>query len=434
MHDFTLENISQKIYSNKTKEYIQEVLSSYYNNNNRAAIVTLYSVVIIDILDKLEILDEIYLDTTAKAILDDLKEFQKNNPINPDWERDLIEQVKTRTSIIDNVDYAHIQALRNDRHLCAHPAIDKDAKLYTPNNETVASHIRNMLESLFLKPAILSKKILITILEDIASKKELLIDEESLEKYIKAKYLPNLTPTVEVSLFREIWKFAFRLNDPKSNENRLLIFRVLSLFFKRNSASCFGKIKSESEYFSNILDSEDTLKLLILFLAANEFLYKEFRADVHMLVEQQTIKNPSAKVVAWFINDSFEKHIEEIKILIKNGFNTTLPPYDADITAYQRLINIGLTKGYKKEIADFIIWRYSISKSYDDGDKIFSYLISPNLNIFTTIQFENLLNFANQNGQTFGRNQASGDHKLIQRYIVENIDANFNFEKYKNLF
>lgn len=434
MNDFTLENISQKIYSKKTKEYIQEVLSSYYNNNNRAAIVTLYSVVIIDILDKLEILDEIYLDTTAKAILDDIKEYQKNNPINPEWERDLIEQVKTRTSIIDNVDYAHIQALRNDRHLCAHPAIDKEAKLYTPNNETVASHIRNMLESLFLKPAILSKKILITILEDIASKKELLIDEESLEKYIKAKYLPNLTPTVEVSLFREIWKFAFRLNDSKSIENRLLIFRVLSLLFKRNSAACSEKIKSEPEYFSNILDSEDTLKFLIIFLAINEFLYQEFRADVHMLIDQQTIKNPSAKIVAWFISGSFEKHIEEIKTLIKNSFNATDFPYDADISAYQRMIKIGKAKGYKKEIADFIIWRYGISKSYYDGDMIFSYLVNQNLDIFTKLQFEHLLDSANKNGQAYGRKQASDDHKLISRYIVEKIDNNFKFDKYTNLF
>ena len=65
------------------------------------------------------------------------------------------------------MDYAHIQALKNDRHLCAHPVINKDDKLYTLNKESVVTHIRNMLESLFLKAPILSKKILSPLLIDI---------------------------------------------------------------------------------------------------------------------------------------------------------------------------------------------------------------------------------------------------------------------------
>jgi hypothetical protein len=231
MKDFSIEYASQKINSEKTKEYFKEVSSSYFNENYRAAIVTLYSVVINDILIKLEVLDEIYSDSVAKAILDETRTFQESNPTNADWERDIVEKVKNRTSLFDNVDYAHIQALRNDRHLCAHPVIDKDDKLYTPNKETVASHIRNMLESLFLKPAILSKKILSTILIDISTKKELLIDVESLEKYIKSKYLSNINPTIELSIFRDLWKFIFRLNDIQSIENRLINYRVLNLLF-----------------------------------------------------------------------------------------------------------------------------------------------------------------------------------------------------------
>jgi hypothetical protein len=210
MKDYSLENSIEQINSERTKKYFREVSSSYFNGNYRASVVTLYSVVINDILIKLEVLDEIYSDSTAKDILNEIRTFQQAHPNNPDWEKDIIEKVKTRTSLIDNVDYAHIQALKNDRHLCAHPVVDKDDKLYTPNKETAASHIRNMLESLFLKPPILSKKILATILIDIADKKELLINDESLDKYIKAKYLNNLNPTVEVTIFRDLWKFIYR--------------------------------------------------------------------------------------------------------------------------------------------------------------------------------------------------------------------------------
>ena len=116
MKDFSLEEARTKISSDKTKEYIGEVLSSYYNGNNRAAIVTLFSVVICDILDKLEVLDEIYQDTVAKDILDEIKAFQTSSPTNPDWEKDIIEKVKNRTDLIDNTDYTHIKSLQNHRH------------------------------------------------------------------------------------------------------------------------------------------------------------------------------------------------------------------------------------------------------------------------------------------------------------------------------
>ncbi len=233
------------INSEKTKEYFREVANSYFNGNYRASLVTLYSVVINDILVKLEVLDEIYFDSVAKGILNEIREFQQQNPNNPDWEKDIIEKVKNRTSLIDNVDYAHIQALKNDRHLCAHPVIDKEDKLYTPNKETVSSHIRNMLESLFLKPPILSKKILKTILIDIASKKRLLIDEESLEKYVKAKYLNNLNSRIEVAIFRDLWKFVYRLDNDDAEGNRLINYRVLYLLYKRNTTECIQKIKKE---------------------------------------------------------------------------------------------------------------------------------------------------------------------------------------------
>lgn len=433
MKDFSIEYASQKINSEKTKEYFKEVSSSYFNENYRAAIVTLYSVVINDILVKLEVLDEIYSDSVAKAILDETRAFQESNPTNPEWERDIVEKVKNRTSLFDNVDYAHIQALKNDRHLCAHPVIDKDDKLYTPNKETVASHIRNMLESLFLKPAVLSKKILSTILVDISSKRELLIDEESLEKYIKAKYLANLNTTIELSIFRDLWKFIYRLNDEQSIENRLINYRVLNLLYKRNIASCIQKIKGEQEYFSNITNSKEPINFLIRFLSENEFLYAEFREDVHLLIEEQIKNDINAKTVAWFLSESYLKHLEQIKVLIGTSFNGQAP-YDAEISAYQRLLKIGITKGYVNEVSEFIIWRYSISKNYNDADRTFTYILRPNLQYLNEEQLIKLCTESNKNSQVCDRSQSVGDHKELKNFIISKIGDSFEFKNYPNMF
>lgn len=433
MEDYNIEYAIDKINSKKTKEYFKEVSSSYFNKNYRASIVTLYSVVINDILIKLEMLEEIYSDSIAKNILDEIRTFQQENPTSPEWEKNIIENVKNRTKLIDNVDYAHIISLRNDRHLCAHPVLDKDDKLHTPNRETVAAHIRNMLESLFLKPPILSKKILASILEDVADKKELLINEKDLETYVRSKYLNSLNPTVEVSIFRELWKFIYKLTNEKSEENRLINYRVLYLLYKRNTAECIKNFKSEKDYFSNISNAKSNLNFIIRFLSENEFLYPDFKEDVHLLIQKHIENNINAKTVAWFLSDSYNDHLDLIKELVKSEFDNTLP-FDANGSAYQRLIKIGIIKGKTDNVIDFMIWRYGYSKNFNDADKIFSYVIKPNLNILNKEKMEELCIAANKNSQVHSRKRAEEDHNELKQFIIHKFNDEFTFGNYKHVF
>lgn len=433
MKDYNIENLSERINSEKTKEYFKEVSSSYFNGNYRAAIVTLYSVVINDILIKLETLEEIYNDATAKDILNEIKLFQSANPSNPDWEKNIIEKVKDRTNLIDNVDYAHIQALKNDRHLCAHPVIDKEDKLYTPNKEAVAAHIRNMMESLFLKPAILSKKILKTLLIDLADKKEILIDDDSVEKYIKAKYLSNLNPKIELDIFRDLWKFVFNLTNDEASINRIVNFKALYYIFKRNLAQCIERIRNETEFYSNISDIPQIIHLLIRFLSENEFLSKNFREDVQLLILNQVKNDFSAKVVAWFLDKSYIDHLKSITEITKEFYNSGYKT-DASYQAYKRLFQIGISKGYKKEVIDFIIWKYSSSRSYYEADKNYDNILFPNLEYFSAPEMDNLCEKVNENQQVYGRNKASEDHLELKNYIIKNIDEKFEFAKYSRIF
>lgn len=432
MKDYNIENLSNKINSEKTRLYFKEVSNSFYNGNYRAAIVTLYSVVINDILVKLEVLEEIYNDNTAKDILDEIRTFQSMHPNSPDWEKDIIEKVKIRTNLIDNVDYAHIQALKNDRHLCAHPVLDKEDKLYTPNQETVAAHIRNMLESLFLKPAILSKKILQTILVDIASKKDILIDELSVERYILSKYLNNLNSSTEVAIFRELWKFVFTISNNDADSNRLINYRVLYYLYKRNIAECISKIKSEKEYFSNILNRDQNKSFFIRFLSENEFLYTDFREDTHLLISNLVKSDFSSKVVAWFLSGTFLKHLEviteDIKTLSQNYHS------DSSSHAYQRLVKIGIAKGYKKEVIEFIIWRHTFSRSYDEADKTFTSVILPNLNLFDEDEAKQLCEKIDKNHQNYGRIRAYDDYEELKYHLKNFFGEDFDFSIYPRAF
>lgn len=433
MYDLSFHDSFEHIHSNKSKEYFKEVLSSYYNGNYRAAIVTLYSVVICDVIFKLEDLVEIYSDSVAKEILDRIKKIQKVQPTNPDWEKTIIDEVKNRTSLLDNVDCVHIDSLRTDRHLCAHPVISKEDKLYTPYKENVASHIRNMLNSLLLKPPILSRKIIQTILVDISEKKEILVDDKSVEDYISAKYLANLNIDTEIKLFRDLWKFVFKLEDEETENNRLNIYRVLYLLYKRNTKDCILMIKNEYKYFNCIENKTKHIHFMIRFLAENHFLFSHFGSDIQLFIKNHINENIEARVVAWFLNNSYTEHLEILKN-ISSIDESKLLKTRTTVGAYKRLLSIGISIGFEREVGDFIIWKYINSSSFNNADSIFIYLLEPNLNILNSEQLKNLCKGIEDNSQTFDRNQASEDHKILKSFCRDKIGEDFDATQYPNTF
>ena len=75
----TLITLAEKIYHQKTKEYFDEVISSYHNGNYRSAVVMLYTVVVCDLVFKLNDLKDIHNDQKAIKILQDLNVEKKNH-------------------------------------------------------------------------------------------------------------------------------------------------------------------------------------------------------------------------------------------------------------------------------------------------------------------------------------------------------------------
>jgi len=102
MLEFSLENLSEKIHYGKTKDYFQEVLSSYHNGNYRSAVVMLWSVAVCDIVYKLQYLVDLYEDAVAKLILDELTTLQNSDSKSSFWEVKLIDDTHAKTNLLDN--------------------------------------------------------------------------------------------------------------------------------------------------------------------------------------------------------------------------------------------------------------------------------------------------------------------------------------------
>ncbi len=61
----------------------------------------LWSVVVCDIIFKLQELRDLHNDITAEKILIEIEALQKSDPYSPKWERELIKIVFDRTQLLD---------------------------------------------------------------------------------------------------------------------------------------------------------------------------------------------------------------------------------------------------------------------------------------------------------------------------------------------
>lgn len=431
MNDFNIEIYSNNINDKRTKKYFKEVSSSYFNGNYRAAVVTLYSVVINDLILKLEHLEEIYSDIDAIEILNEIRTQQKRNPTNSSWESKLVDSTFEKTNLLDNIDKNRIDNLTKDRHLCAHPVIDNEDKLYTPNKETVLAHIINMLESVLQKPAILSKKIIDSILEELDSKKDiLLIEEDGVEIFLTNKYLNFLNPILERKIFKALWKIVFRLTDEKSEDNRFVNYRAMNTIYKKNKIICRELILDETEYFNNITDNELIKRFLIRFLAENDYLKNNISPLNITLLSEYTNQNTDAKIVAWFFSATYNDHLNEVMRILRLNSENVIRYH----IAVKRLLKIGEILGYTEHIQGFIIDMYDSSINYYQADRIFTNILFPNIKYLNLHKMQELCERINRNNQTYNRIKATEDHGILKQHIIEKFSNQIDFNNYPNIF
>jgi hypothetical protein len=190
---------AEKIIDARTRKYFGEVLQCYNSGCFRSAVVMLWSVVVCDLLFKLDHLANAnaYADPTAKSILKDIEKLRLQNPKSPDWEWTLVEEIVKRTQLLESSDEVNLKTLQDHRHLSAHPVLTSTEVLFSPSREVVRAHVRNTLEGVLIKPAMFSKKVFDALTEDLETNEAVLPDENSLERYLGAKYFPHFVPHVE---------------------------------------------------------------------------------------------------------------------------------------------------------------------------------------------------------------------------------------------
>ncbi|MEG4944460.1 hypothetical protein [Microcoleus sp. F4-D5] len=401
--------------------------TAYHNGNYRSAVVMLWSVAVCDIVYKLEYLVDLYQDTDAKSILDELTKLQKKDSKSSSWEVKLIEDTHAKTNLLDNSEYENLLYLQKQRHLSAHPILDSDRQLHTPNKETVRALIRNTLEDLLIKPPFYTKKIIDELLEDIAEAAPALNTIERVKRYLESRYLSRLKPEVELSIYRSLWKLVFKLEDEDCTKNRAINLRTLEVIGNRKPESILNQIKGEKDYYSNVSSSPVPLVFLVLYLSKNPKIYDLLNEDAKLKIQHKVKTSNTTKIFGWFVKENLQVHYEDILFLIENDIN-----FYFTMVELKLLLEIADTKEWQNLFCRILSSYYCASRSYDEADSRFQEAISPYLEVFDKEAIEFLIERIEQNDQVYGRRKAREEHKEIKEKLFQLHGQEFDLNPYPN--
>ena len=398
--EINIAELKEQIYFPRTKEYFEEVERSFYNENYRSAIVMLYSVVIADLLFKVEELKDYYSDSIAEGILEDINRMRENNPKNSEWENKLIENIKDKTNIIEPYVLTNIEDLKNVRNFSAHPSLNQNNELIRPSREKTLGLIKEMLIGIFIRPPLFIKKITNNLLEDISSKKEdFLEDSEKFKKYIEKKYFERI---------------------PDCNDNRKINLELLILIMQEKKLKIIEDMQKESDKYNNISDNESIAVYLVEFMYYFPEVFNYLKEENKIAIGVIIKKNNDYKSIAYFTSKNIEEHINSLHSYnFKNKHTRELLEKKAK------------EEGLEYLLFDKYIETFGNSICYDAADSNFDILIRPNLNRMQQNQIERILENINKNNQLYNRGKAKFDNNQIIEKA--NVDWNkIDLKKYSN--
>ncbi|MTJ02660.1 hypothetical protein [Idiomarina piscisalsi] len=423
MQEFSLERISEQIHYGKTKEYFQEVLSSYTNGNYRSSVVMLWSVAICDIVYKLQSLIDLYDDSAAQEILQEVTVMQDDDYKSSAWEIKLLDDVHDKTFLLDSSEYENLRYLQKQRHLSAHPVLNSERELHSPNKETVRSLLRNTLEELLVKPPFYTQRIMKELLEDLSESSNVLNSRRKVKQYIESRYLSRTKPSVEINIFRSLWKLVFKLDNEDCEKNRMINLYALEVLSDRNSAAIPSEVEGDNDYYSNISSTGNPLSYLVFYLSKNPQIYPLLSADARLKVDYCIDTDDVGKTMGWFKKEDLDTHGNDVEEWIRSGEHPTFTT-----SQFDALLEIADTEEWQERFCRIVTAYYSVSYSFDQADTRFQLSIPKYINLFDRDSLVHLVEQIEANGQCYGRGRAREDYEVIKSRIDEVFGDDFDYE------
>lgn len=436
MNDFSIELSAEQIVDRRTRENFQEVLSCFIAGNMRSAMVMLWTVVVCDLVYKLQDLRDAEGDPVARSLLEEVSRLQLKDAKSSGWESSLLDGTWKRTSLLDSAEYTQLGQIQELRHLSAHPVLGSADILYRPNRETTRACIRNALEALLLKPALFSKGVVDALVLDLAAKRDLLLGEDALRRYLEARFLaPGTPPAIEDAMFQRLWALAFRAADPLADANRDINTRTMAVLYRRRPAAIRAHVAAHAGKYSAVGDG-DRLRALVWFLGRHQLLFEPLTDAAKVPVTKAAEADLDLFVLAWYLSPNAESHIASISERLREGHARAVADRkrspDLLENAWRDFVEAARNAGAAQEAFRIGAAQYTRSRSFDEANDRFDRYVAPFFREYDAATLRGLLDGIEDNSQTWGRGRARLDHAPILASAKRSLGRDFDPKQYRN--
>ncbi|MGL9860055.1 hypothetical protein IGJ68_000930 [Enterococcus sp. DIV0564] len=456
---FVLDEEINNVKNNRILPLLNEIKSSFYSGNYRSAVVITYTAIVLDVLDKLTDLSEIYQDPAAQDVLKQV-EVKRNNKNSSEWENFLIDEANKRTELIDDYELEDLKEIKRQRNNAAHPTTTYDGntwELKTISKETCQDIIRKSFEIIFLKPPILGRKINNKII-DFANKSyhAIGITEDDFKRAIQDQYLNQLGKGPKEQLLKSLFKLIFKqaYSDKAANTGRQSSFALLKVLILDSNTQLLDTIKSDIEKFALELENYaelsleysdlkfDQLKSLYFADLIREFpLVKDWVKEstkinlknnlAHMLDDLPGVADNVKKILfdmkCTTVIDNCNVHLRDVLNLLEDEkYNFRLSSIEAN--DLDKLYDTFCYYGKKEQLIEFMLDQMTNAVNFKQSDKdllIYLWLVEK----LTEEQIYEMLARINENNQYYwNSNLNSFVEEFVAYYKDKNkIDLRINY-------
>lgn len=196
-----------------SREYVEEAVRAYRSRLYRPAIVATWTALVYDIIGKIREL-AIQGDAAAIRFVGDLDNaIAASNTVRlQQIESTILETARNPFEFISERESLELTRLREDRHLCAHPAFTGEAVLYAPTPEQVRVHIVHAVEHVLKNPPVQGRAALDRLRADIL-RPSFPQDQEQVNTFLEDRYLSRARSALVDQMISAILSVLLRGSD-----------------------------------------------------------------------------------------------------------------------------------------------------------------------------------------------------------------------------
>ncbi|HDY7911383.1 TPA: hypothetical protein RQK42_000507 [Vibrio vulnificus] len=342
-----------------SQEYLREAIISYRASAYRAAVTSTWIAICVDIIEKAK---ELAINGDAEAVRVErrLSKIQPNDVRGMlELENDILRIAHEDLGMLSLIEKVHLERIKEDRNICAHPTFSIDGVQYVPQPEMARSYIVQAAKYLLNQPPVKGKVILNNIYE-LVTGDSFPEDKEKAFVVLKAEqYLGR----VKVSVYRNLTiLFLKRLFKDEEAVSPALMNKITSALFAISRLNPVEYRNVCIEKLSNILalSNDVQLRRVIPVLGIKPELWDYVEDAIKQRIEQSINVMDVHSLIEYNVTRSAEQ-IAEINTYFQSAIDS------ASVPDIRKLLSESPSKILTDQAIEVFVTSGSFASAYSNG-------------------------------------------------------------------